>query len=278
MTTKHLTVVYPSWQGTPRAMNTWYSGKSIGHYSLKGDHKEIAVDLTPELPVSHGIWGYDQITSQMAALKDLLQNEAPDTLFTVGGGDDMDILPVDYLNQKEQGKLTVVLFTAYANLLTPEQSEDHAFASMSLRTLAAPSDTGMEQLVHGIDPGQVILVGTRDFNDDEEAFMKDKGIKRFRAYDINQKPGLLMEELKRREAGSIYVGVNINAIDASVFSFQARPAAGGLQIGTLIQMLDALTENCQVAGMSFGGCTELPSNHLGLVDYIVEKGEALADK
>jgi arginase len=210
---------------------------------------EIALDPSSALELEHGIWGRTAILSQLTAARDLLAENAPDRIFTVGGDCGIEVIPVAYLNGRYDD-FALVWLDGHADLNTPETSPSGTFHGMPLRVLMGEGDSAFTALVSKpLTPRQVIMGGVRDLDPAERDYIEGHGI-------LNLPVGTpdiaarLVAELKRRSIQHIYIHFDLDALDPAAAPVMHYPAADGFTLEVAAGIVEALAASFAVAGMS----------------------------
>lgn len=187
MSSKHINILFPQWQGGGLNKATYEGAMDVKRkYLDKNEFFEIKVSLVETETIKNNIWGYDSIFKQLGCIKKILEQEKPDTIFTIGGGDDVEIIPLSYMNHRMQGNMSVVFFDAHGDLNTPESSPSKNFHGMPLRTLFGESDEKILRLMPStLRQAQVVMVGTRDCDLPEEEYIKNHNICVVRPEQVN---------------------------------------------------------------------------------------------
>lgn len=249
---KHLNIFFPQWQGGGQDKSTYEGAVTIKkQYLGQNAVSDIDVSLEDACSLENDIIGYKSIVTQLAQCKNLILQEEPTTIFTIGGGCDVAVAPMSYLNNTTNGDITILWFDAHGDLNTPESSTSKAFHGMPLRTLLGEGDTGiLQQVFSTLLPAQIILLGTRDIDDAEEHYIAEKNIKLLTVADIEANANGVVDTVKLKGSENIYVHIDLDVLDPTEFPFVPVPAPGGLKIATLFSLLTSLTKECNILGIS----------------------------
>lgn len=254
-------VAVPQWQGSPspRAMRL-----SEGANAIFGDLPAKASSIV-EVPVGAGdglgttVHRLSAIASVGRSLTDVLA--ASDEVALVVGGD----CGVEYAAVRHalRDDTCVVWFDAHPDLHSPESSESGAFSGMVLGALLGRADE--EFRAAGIDPDdasstplapeRVVLVGTRSYDDAEDAFVEGSGIGSVSAWELD--PTEVVEAVAATGASTIYIHVDLDVLDPAEFSGLLDPQPFGLMPTTLVQTIVALRERFELVGA--GICSFAPA-------------------
>jgi arginase len=139
-----------------------------------------------------------------------------------------------------QDSLAVIWFDAHGDLNTPETSPSGNLWGMPLRKLI---DSG------AVDAGHVALVGARNLDPPEEAFIRRQGVH------------LGEEGIERAldQVACAYLAFDADVLEPSELSV-FMPEPGGLSLGDAERMLQALGSRTTVLGAGFTGAGFEPGN------------------
>ncbi|NUT21252.1 MAG: NUDIX domain-containing protein [Hamadaea sp.] len=155
---------------------------------------------------------------------------------TVGGDCSVDLSPVSAASARFDD-LVVVWFDAHADLNTPESSPSGAFHGMVARTLLGEGPPGLVP-ERPLRPDQLVLVGARDLDAGEVEFVARQGVAVVSPEDV-------LEVVGRRR---VYVHVDLDVLDPSVFGSVGFPTPGGLSAAQLTGALRGLVAERVVVG------------------------------
>jgi len=126
--------------------------------------------------VERGIAGYAAIRARLERASALLENVAPERLFTIGGGCGVEVPIVSYLARRHSG-LRVLWLDAHGDLNSPASSPSGHFHGMPLRFLLEGSlDEVIGPRAATLAPAEVALIGCRDLDPPEVEYIRERGI------------------------------------------------------------------------------------------------------
>ncbi|MFK0247656.1 arginase family protein [Amycolatopsis azurea] len=196
--------------------------------------------------------------AQLAAL------EAPGgPVLTIGGDCGVELIPIGVARYRFGPGLGVAWFDAHADLNTAETSPSGAFHGMVLRSLLGEGDPDFAANPR-LEPGRVVLAGTRVFDDAERAAI-DRGLV------------VEADDVAAGLSGSdkVYVHIDLDVLDPAEFDGLNYPEPGGLTIERLVAMLRGLS-GFEVAG---AGITECAGTDVRVLEPVLEVlGELLTEK
>ncbi|KPU43475.1 arginase [Oxobacter pfennigii] len=273
----HLNLFFPQWQGSGNDDRLLH-----GALELKEVYFEAAglksVDVSSELDcvIENNILGLSAILKQFEGAKKIIDKEKPDTIFVIGGGCDIEILPVSYMNAHYNGQLTVLWIDAHGDLNTPESSASKNFDGMPLRVLLGEGNEHILDMTYSfLRPDQVLLLGQRDLDAPEEAYIKEHGLEQISVEQMEADAQTVIDALHSKFASNIYIHIDLDVIDYSMFSHVMAPSPDGLKTSTLVELIKGLNAQFHVVGISILECLKTGGKSIGFISEIVEIGTSL---
>ncbi len=235
--------VNPQWQGGADLV-TYYGAVEIKKY-LDGQDTVILPVSTDEAEVGvkkSGIRGYDVLRRQMHSAYDRIQEDAPDKIFTLGGGCDADVPIIVYLNEKHRGDLSVIWLDAHGDLNAPEESTSSLFYGMPLRAVMHDNCYGLLENRSPLNPSHVLHIGSRDFDDAEKAFIRKSGMSAYSVQDFRSDKDFIHRISKEIQTNHIYVHLDLDVIDPADFPNTPLPVDGGLHCNEIWDILRSTSD------------------------------------
>lgn len=270
----HLNLLVPQWQGGGQDLSTYKGGQELKNYYIQGVNlTEVDVSTKSISEVKNHILGYNEILKQLVHAKLQITKCQPETIFTVGGGCDADLLSISYLTSIAKGNMTLLYFDAHGDLNTPKSSGSKCFYGMSLRTLLGDGD---EKIVNTIFskllPSQLVMLGTRDLDEAEIDYIKEKNISMLPVDNIEQSVENVMELVKEKGHNKIYIHIDLDVLDPSEFPHVPVPVLGGLKSNTLITLLQRLDQEFKIIGLGILEYSPSGEKENKLIQEIIQLG------
>jgi len=229
------------WQGGADPV-TRDGAEEIANLYLAGqDYADLPVstDMTAK---KNGIRGFDALRSQMQSAYERLRADAPDRLFTLGGGCDADVPAIVYLSEKHRGNLTLIWLDAHGDLNAPEESASALFYGMPLRSVMDDHCFGLLENSIPMKPSQVIHIGGRDFDDAERAFISETGMAAHTVQEVRSDGGFPRRITRETQPGPVYIHLDLDVLDPSDFPNTPLPVNSGLRCGEVWDILNAFAD------------------------------------
>ncbi|HLX58921.1 MAG TPA: arginase [Ktedonobacteraceae bacterium] len=159
----------------------------------------------------------------------------PDDFPLVIGGDHCIALGSVTGVVKARGPVGVIWIDAHADFNTPETTPSGNIHGMPLAALVGIGDKRLVELGgigRKVDPTRVVIIGSRDLDPGEKAFLREVGVNVFTMKEIDRL-GLasIMEqaiELATRETNGLHISFDIDAVDPQDAPGVGTRVRGGL--------------------------------------------------
>jgi len=272
-----MNLFFPQWQGAGRTDELLKGAQEIKKkYIDPSSFTEIAVSGGRNETVENDILGYATILRQLKDANAVIAAEAPDRLFTIGGGCDVEILPVSYLNRQLEGDLTVLWIDAHGDLNTPESSPSKNFHGMPLRVLLGEGDPQILKTAFScLKPAQLVMVGQRDLDEPEEKYIAEHRIETIKTEEVNGSPDSVLARIRGKGSGNIYVHIDLDVLDYDEFPYVMVPAPGGIKTEKLLELLEKLKESLNIVGLSLLEYASSEEEEIKVVSEIIRLGMSL---
>ncbi|MCC6375460.1 MAG: arginase family protein [Microbacteriaceae bacterium] len=248
-------LVVPQWQGSgsARALLLQDGAEAI--------QQDLPVSATTKLPVPVGAGetlgtGIRRFSAINAIREQLLaQIDSEETaLITIGGDCGVELGAVEHAVHRSSNPIALVWFDAHPDLNSVLSSPSGAFAGMVLRALTDPAFGPL-----GTDdrsrPLNSIVVGARDIDEGESAFLEESKMPWFSA-DFDSVT--LIEAIQSTGSESVYIHIDLDVIDPGEFTSVSSPIPFGVSIQKLIETIRAILARFPLAGA--GICGFAPPN------------------
>ena len=278
MSGKHLNLIYPQWQGGGQDLSPYHGAKEFRElYFNQAAVTEIEVDTTETAEIVNHIYGYQSIINQMQRVRELLKQEAPDTIFTLGGSCDANIPAVACLNHRLAGDMTVLWFDSHGDLNTPCSSPSKYFYGMPLRTLLGDGDDQIVgKLPTKLRPGQVVLAGVRDLDPEEQEYIENRFIPVLTVSDMEQNAEALLDVIRSKGSWNLYIHIDLDVLEPTEFPYVPVPVPDGLAMETLRSLLCALNAEFHVVGLGLMEYKPTGKKRYSLFEEICKIGTGLS--
>lgn len=277
MKEKCMNLFFPQWQGAGIGKELLKGAIDIKEKYLNAyEFFEVQVDGEDINEAENNILGYNQILRQLKKANSIVAAEKPDRIFTVGGGCDVEIIPVSYLNSKIKGDMTVLWIDAHGDLNIPELSPSKCFHGMPLRTLLGDGNPEIVGTTFSkLSTSQLLMVGQRDLDEPEKSYIDEHKIDLLNVDVINSSADNVVEAVKAKGLNNIYIHIDLDVLDYDEFPYVMVPSPNGLKTHILIDLLRRLRDDFNIIGLSLLEYTSSNEPELKVLSEIIKIGIAL---
>lgn len=242
-------LVVPQWQGSPapRAMLLVDGAEAIAGDLPRSACTRIDVPVEAGDAQGTGIRRYSALRRVRDAVLDVLA--ASDEPALIVGGDCGVAVPGIAHAARRDGDIAVLWFDAHADLHTTGTSPSGALAGMALR--AALGD-GPLAAGSAIDPGRVVLAGTREFDDDEREWVDATDLTLLTSTTLAD-PAAVADAVAATGARAVYIHVDLDVLDPAALTGVGLPVPFGVQPGELTAAIAAVRAQLPLVGSSIAG-------------------------
>jgi arginase len=194
----------------------------------------VAADAVVTAPVHEtagekvaGIRALDVLVSNQRLTQKALAG-IDDRVITVGGDCAVDIAPIAAARVRYGDALTVLWIDAHPDVYSPETLPSGAFHGMVVRALLGDGPAGLvpEQ---PLTPQQVIITGERAGDVSEHEYLAKTGVRRYGVDDLER----ALDGLR----GPVYLHVDLDVLEPTVFGSTCYPEPDGVQPQRLIDLI-----------------------------------------
>jgi len=259
--------INPQWQGSGLTDELKFGAEALGLY-FKG-FDTVAVPLsTKGLATIDNIQCFEPIIEQTKFFKELIINNAPATITTIGGDCAVEIMPISYLNKLYQGDMCVVWIDAHADLNTPESSPSQAFHGMPLRILLGEGNEKIINLLFStLVPEQLCYVGLRDLDEPESECIKQHNM--LTIADC----GFEAVKNKIEQFKYVYIHLDLDVLDKREYAFSLFGTNDGLPVDGIAELVRKIKASYTVVGFCITESTAKTLEELAPIKPILEQVE-----
>lgn len=171
-----------------------------------------------------------------------------DWALTIGGDCGVELAAVAHASLSND--VALVWFDAHPDLHTPQSSPSGAFHGMVARTLLGEGAPGLVP-ADPIPATRLVLVGTRAFDQAEDDYVSEAGIRVVDGETIDAQD--LVSAIEATGASSVYLHIDLDVLDPAEFGGIGYPEPFGLSAAKLVELIRAAREHFTLVG---AGITE----------------------
>lgn len=245
-------MIVPQWQGSPsaRAMQLVEGAEAIEGELPRAACIRIDVPLEAGDSLDTGIRRYSVLTQVRDALTLALRG-VDERALTVGG-DCSVAIPAIAKSAARYGRIALIWADAHPDLHTAESSPSHAFGGMALRAALGYGAPGLTLPTATVAASDVILVGTRAYDDAEAEYAAAAGIRVLSAEALAD-PSALPAMVRELGVDAVHVHVDVDVLDPAEMPGVGTAEPFGVSLAALVATLKAVREVVPLAGASLTG-------------------------
>jgi proclavaminate amidinohydrolase len=219
--------------------------------------------LLPEVTL-HDLGDVDLGTSVehgWRAAADRLAAVPPAAFLTVLGGDHCSAIPVLVAQARRHADLAVLWVDAHPDLCDVSRGGRWTVGCALRRAIE----------LGGLDPSSIVQVGCRDFDAEEVAYARERGVAQVTAAELADEPAAAVARVARVVQGRrLHVSFDIDVLDPAFAPGTEVPSAGGLTTRGALKLLRDATRLSRPVGLDVCEVSP-PLDHAGVTSLAALK-------
>lgn len=260
-----LRLIYPQWQGgvithhlpeldPDDASRGYYLGAHLLNFlaprtSQKTIEVPVSLDIDDRM-VENGINSYSIILKQTKAALDILKENRPDKIVTLGGDCSVSIVPFTYLANKYPDDVAVVWIDAHPDVTLPYDEYDGYHAMALTACLGMGDRVIMESLPAKIDASKALLVGLRSWDEGMKERQVELGIKGLSPLDVAEGSLAVMEWLKGTGVSKVVVHFDMDVLDPTEIIAAVGTDPDGMKIEEVVRVINDIAAEYDIVGLT----------------------------
>ena len=263
--TNTLRLVYPQWQGgivahwmpdipADDASRGYFLGARLLNF-LAPESGQKTAEVPVSLDISdraekNGVNSYDAIVRQTKAALDILNENAPEKIVTLGGDCAVSVAPFTYLMAKYPGDTAIVWIDAHPDVNLPHDAYK-GYHAMALTACLGMGDEGiMRMLPAKIDASKTLIVGLRSWDDGMRERQKKLGIKGLSPEETRASGAEVVEWLKSTGASKVLIHFDLDVLDPAEIIAGVGVEPGGMRIDEVVRVISDISAQFDVVGLT----------------------------
>lgn len=258
---KTIRLLYPDY--VSGGLDTYYFGANLLLHILPENENQplLKVAITPpngkEHEIIDGIYGKDEVIKGIQSAMEIINDEKPDKIITIGGNCIVSQAPFDYLNGIYDN-IGIIWIDAHPDVSTVKDNYPNAHA-MVLGSLMGYGDESLSSLMKNekFKADQILYIGLQDLHDYQEKFLNDLKVN----FKIQTENFIGDNEIKQflNQFDHILIHLDIDVLDANLFhsTYFANKelvgdgsGSGKMTIEKLSDILTLITSNSDIVGLT----------------------------
>lgn len=243
-------IVVPQWQGSrsTRAMALIDGAEAIaGDLPSAATHR-VEVPFEAGESLETGVLRASTLRRVALHLAEELDGVGGTERLIVVGGDGGVAVPA--IGHVANADVAIAWFDAHAGLRAPDPAASIAYEQGALRGVLGEGPEGLALARDAVHAGNVVLIGTRAYEDDEAEVIADRGI---RLVSADASAETITDAVTETGASGVFVHIDLGVLDPSRITGVPDAQPFGMDPATLIAAIGTLRERFSLVGASVVG-------------------------
>lgn len=263
--TSTLRLIYPQWQGgivdhwmpdipADDASRGYYLGAQLLNL-LAPESGQRTVEVPISLDINDretelGISARKVILKQTKAAIELVEDNAPERIVTLGGECSVSVVPFTYLAAKYPDDIAIVWIDAHPDINLPYDTYK-GYHAMALTACLGMGDKEIIHLLSGtFKPSNALIVGLRSWDEGMKERQKELGIKGLSPEEVAADSSLILEWLKGTGASKVVIHFDMDVIDPADMIAGVGVEPNGMKTDEVIRVINDIASEYDLVGLT----------------------------
>lgn len=197
-----------------------------------------------------GVEAKTVVVEQLAGALDVLRDQEPARITTLGGECAVSVAPFSYLADRYGDDLAVVWIDSHPDIGTPH-SEYPGYHAMAVATLTGHGDPDVQQLLPAtIPPERVALVGLHSWTDDDIGNVAEWGIRSFGPNDLRESTRPVLDWIAATGCSRVAIHFDVDTIDSNEIVLGLGQEPDGLTSTETRRIVADIDQRLDVVGLT----------------------------
>lgn len=264
-TTSVLRLIYPQWQGgiisdlVPElapddASRGYYLGAQLLQFlAPESDQDILEVPVSLEIDnreVDNGVTDRNIILKQSESALEILNENNPDRIVTLGGECSVSVVPFTYLAAKYPDDVAIIWIDAHPDLGLP-YDDYTGYHAMALTACMGLGDSEIMNILPAkVDASKVLIVGLRAWEEGIDERQKELGIKSLTPSEVAGSSDALLEWLKETGVSKVVIHYDLDVLDPDDLIAGVGVEPGGMTVNEVIQVINDVVLGYDLIGLT----------------------------
>ncbi|SBV98150.1 arginase family protein [uncultured Dysgonomonas sp.] len=263
--TSALRLIYPQWQGgivahwmpdlpPDDASRGYYLGAYLLNF-LAPDTGQRMIEVPVSLDINDretekGINSYQVILKQTKAALEILNNETPERIITLGGDCAVSVVPFTYLAAKYPDDVAIVWIDAHPDVSLP-YDDYKGYHAMALTACLGIGDEEIMNVLPGkVDASKALLVGVRSWDKGMKERQNKLGIKGLSPAEVSDNSFVVMEWLKQVGVSKVVIHFDMDVLDPAEIIAAVGTDPDGMKIDEAVRVINDIASEYDIVGLT----------------------------
>lgn len=264
-TTSVLRLIYPQWQGgiisdlVPElapddASRGYYLGAQLLQFlAPESDQDILEVPVSLEIDnreVDNGVTDRNIILKQSESALEILNENNPDRIVTLGGECSVSVVPFTYLAAKYPDDVAIIWIDAHPDLGLP-YDDYTGYHAMALTACMGLGDSEIMNILPAkVDASKVLIVGLRAWEEGIDERQKELGIKSLTPSEVAGSSDALLEWLKETGVSKVVIHYDLDVLDPDDLIAGVGVEPGGMTVNEVIRVINDVVLGYDLIGLT----------------------------
>lgn len=260
-------LIYPQWQGgritallpdlpPEDASRGYYLGSQLLNLlAPETSHKTVTVPVSLEIgerKVENGVLDRAVILQQSQAALELLRENQPDRIVTLGGECSVSVVPFTYLAEKYGQEVAILWIDAHPDINLPGD-EYPAYHAMALTACLGMGEEEIMRLLPGkVEAAKTLLVGLRAYEKSggTKERQQELGIASLTPAEVAQNSAPILEWLEKTSAKKVLIHFDLDVLDPAEIIAAVGTDPNGLKLEQVVRILNDVAAQYDVVALT----------------------------
>lgn len=260
-----LRLIFPQWQGgvishwipelsPDDASRGYYLGAQLLNFlAPKGTQKTIEVPVSLDIndrETEKGISAYRVILKQTQVALDMVKENNPERIVTLGGDCAVSVVPFTYLAEKYPDDVAIIWIDAHPDVTLP-YDDYKGYHAMALTACLGMGDEGIMNILPGkIDTSKALIVGLRSWDEGMKERQHKLGIEGLSPSEVSDNSSAILDWLKNTGASKVLVHFDMDVLDPSDLIAAVGMEPDGMKVEEVVRVINDISSQYDLVGLT----------------------------
>nr|WP_044653778.1 arginase family protein [Bacteroides acidifaciens] len=260
-----LRFIYPQWQGgivahwmsdipAEDSSRGYYLGAQLLNYlAPQTNQKTVEVPVSLDIndrAIEKGISARGVLLKQTKAALELLKENNPDRIVTLGGECSVSVVPFTYLIGKYPDDVAIIWIDAHPDINLP-YDDYKGYHAMALTACMGMGDEEIMGLLPGkVDTSKTLLVGLRSWDEGMKERQQELGVKGLSPKEVANDSSKIMEWLKNTGVSKVVIHFDMDALEPAEIIAAVGVEPDGMKIKEAVRVINDISSEYDLVGLT----------------------------
>lgn len=260
-----LRLIYPQWQGgivsplvpelqSDDASRGYYLGAHLLNFLAPHSGQEsvevpVSLDIN-DRATEKGINSYRVIFKQTKDALDILNENNPERIVTLGGDCAVSVVPFTYLAAKYLDDVAIVWIDAHPDVNLPYDNYKGYHAMALAACLGVGDEDTVKALPAKVDASKSLIVGLREWDEGMKERQLEMGIKGLAPSEVKANSDAVMQWLKGTGASKVVIHFDLDVLDPADLIAAVGVVPDGMKIDEVVRVINDISAEYDIVGLT----------------------------